>query len=66
MTRLASSPSDLWQGILTRNADYTEEAIERFIATLPSGDDLRTGDWVREAFTRAGASRGQWRPEDPR
>jgi prephenate dehydrogenase len=66
MTRLASSPSDLWQGILAQNADFTAEAIERFIACLPDNGGLASGDWVREAFARAGAARGQWRPKDTR
>ncbi len=66
MTRLASSPSDLWQGILMQNADFTAEAVERFIACLPSDGRLASGDWVRDAFARAGQARGQWRPKDPR
>jgi prephenate dehydrogenase len=66
MTRLASSPSDLWQGILTQNADFTAEALERFVACLPGDRQLAMGDWVREAFERAGAARGMWRPKDTR
>jgi prephenate dehydrogenase len=64
MTRLALSPADVWQGILGQNADYTEEAIGRFAASLPSREQLESGDWIREAFARAGAARGQWPPKE--
>jgi prephenate dehydrogenase len=64
MTRLALSPADVWQGILGQNADFTEEAIGRFAASLPSRDQLESADWIREAFTRAGAARSEWPPKD--
>jgi prephenate dehydrogenase len=61
MTRLASSPADVWQGILTENADFMDEALRAFGEALPGMADLRSVDWIREAFLRASASRGQWR-----
>jgi prephenate dehydrogenase len=61
MTRLASSPADVWQGILTENADFMDEAVHAFAAALPAAADLGSAEWIREAFLRAAASRGQWR-----
>jgi hypothetical protein len=66
MTRLASSPSDLWQGILAQNADFTDEALRRLIADLPTRAELESGDWTRDAFTRAAAARGRSRAREPR
>jgi len=65
MTRLASSPTALWQGIVPANADFIAEALGRFIRDLPVGGDLVRDGWVREAFDRAGAARTRWRGEDP-
>jgi prephenate dehydrogenase len=59
MTRLASSAPDLWQGILAPNADFIADALARFVASLPSGDDLERDEWVRTAFARAGATRAR-------
>jgi prephenate dehydrogenase len=61
MTRLAASPADLWQGIVPPNADFVAEALDRFLQHLPVGHDLSQGDWLREAFARAGAARARWR-----
>jgi prephenate dehydrogenase len=61
MTRLAASPSELWQGILAENADYVNEALREFARQLPAAGDLATGHWVPSAFARAGAAREQWR-----
>jgi prephenate dehydrogenase len=36
MTRLASSPADVWQGIVATNADYIAEAIAALVAALPA------------------------------
>jgi prephenate dehydrogenase len=66
MTRLASSPSDVWEGILTENADFMDEAVRTFAAALPSGADLRSAEWVRQAFVEAGRSRARWRSKDAR
>lgn len=64
MTRLASSPGELWQGILSQNADFVRAAVARFVAALPSeAADLADG-WVRDAFARAGAARDRWNNAD--
>ena len=57
MTRLASSPAELWQDIFGTNADFVGEALDRFLANLPKQGDLDSGQWVRETFTRAAAAR---------
>jgi len=36
MTRLASSPADLWRGILASNADFVAEAVAALKAGLPT------------------------------
>src|SRR5262245_39310845 len=59
MTRLASSPPDLWQGILSGNADFVAEALGAFANGLPAERDLRDRRWIHDAFDRAGASRAQ-------
>ena len=64
MTRLASSPPELWQSIVPSNADYVAEAIGRFLQNLPVGRDLSDDGWVREAFDRAGGARARWRGDD--
>jgi len=64
MTRLASSPPDLWDSIFSRNADFVAEAMARFVASLPSGADLADGQWVRDAFGRAAAARLRARGQD--
>ncbi len=61
MTRLASSPPDLWEGILAANADCLAEAIDRLTASLPAEADLARGTWTREGLARAGGSRARWR-----
>jgi prephenate dehydrogenase len=64
MTRLASSPPELWQGIVPANADFIAEALGRFMQDLPVGRDLARDGWIREAFDRAGAARARWRGDD--
>jgi prephenate dehydrogenase len=66
MTRLASSPSDLWEGILTRNADFVAEALAVFVKGLPTHDNLTDPRWIAEAFNRAAAARERTRHESPR
>jgi prephenate dehydrogenase len=61
MTRLASSPSDLWEGILTRNADYVAEALAAFVKGLPTSGNLADAAWIKDTFDRAAASRGRAR-----
>ena len=52
-TRLASSPPDLWAGILRTNADYVREALDAIAAQLPRGTALVDADRIREAFAQA-------------
>jgi hypothetical protein len=56
MTRLAASPADLWEGILSTNADYVAEAAAAMAAVLPA-KTLGTSQWIEETFQRA----GDWR-----
>jgi prephenate dehydrogenase len=64
MTRLASSPAALWQGIVPPNADFVAEALDRFQRHLPVAGDLALDGWVRDAFDRAGSARARWRGSD--
>jgi prephenate dehydrogenase len=66
MTRLASSPADLWQGILSRNADFVAEALRTFTSSLPTGADLEGGRWIQDAFARARRSRPHGADRPPR
>jgi prephenate dehydrogenase len=59
MTRLASSPADLWHGILSVNADFVAEALADFMAGLPDTGEFRDATWVRDAFDRAAAARAR-------
>jgi len=61
MTRLASSPADMWQGICAENADFVAEALRTFLAQLPQGPDLAAGTWVPDALSRSGSARERWR-----
>lgn len=61
MTRLASSPADLWQGICAENADFVADALRRFVELLPTATDLKDGTWVASALDQSGAARDRWR-----
>jgi prephenate dehydrogenase len=61
MTRLASSPAEMWQGICAENADFVAEALRVFLAQLPQEPGLVDGSWVGEALPRSGAARDRWR-----
>lgn len=61
MTRLASSPAGMWQGICAENADFVTEALRNFLAQLPAGQGLVDGSWVADALPRSGAARDRWR-----
>jgi len=50
MTRVAGSPADVWEGILSTNADFIAEAMAAFCGRLPAASDLRDPAWVRAAF----------------
>jgi len=58
MTRLASSPADLWDGILATNADHVADAVAALVAELPArADRAAASRWTAEAFPRAAAWR---------
>lgn len=61
MTRLASSPAAMWQGICADNADYVAEALRGFLAQLPDEASLTDGRWVAESLARSGKARDRWR-----
>jgi prephenate dehydrogenase len=61
MTRLASSPADMWRRVLAENADYVAEALREFARTLPVEADLQSGAWVSDVLPRAGDARRRWR-----
>lgn len=61
MTRLASSPPEMWRAVLAENADFVAEALARFAADLPSVADLQSGAWARRVLADAGAARDRWR-----
>jgi prephenate dehydrogenase len=65
MTRLASSPPDLWEGILTRNADHIAEALAAFVRNLPTREQLEDASWIKETFGRAAAARARTREATP-
>jgi prephenate dehydrogenase len=63
MTRLAASPSDVWQGILATNADYIAEAAEALAADLR---DIR-GELTDEAAVAGRFERAhRWRSRLPK
>jgi prephenate dehydrogenase len=54
MTRLASSPADLWQGILSTNADFVAEAVHALMSALPSdAHDLERSETVGKMLQNA-------------
>lgn len=61
MTRLASSPAEMWQGICADNADFVAEALRSFLSQLPDASGLANGTWVGDALPRSGAARSRWR-----
>jgi prephenate dehydrogenase len=60
MTRLASSPREMWTGVLTDNADYVREALIALLRELPEAEG-DPGAWAREALARSGDARARWR-----
>jgi len=64
MTRLASSPPEMWRTVLAENADFVAEALACLAAELPSAADLQSGAWVGRVLARAGAARGRWQRKD--
>jgi prephenate dehydrogenase len=61
MTRLASSPAAMWQGICAENADFVGEALRAFLEQLPDDRGLADGTWTHEALERSGVARDRWR-----
>lgn len=61
MTRLASSPAEMWEAICAENADFVAEALRAFLSELPEGPGLVDGTWVADALPRSGAARDRWR-----
>lgn len=62
MTRLASSPPEMWTAVLGENRDFVREALARFIRELPvepGGAD--PGAWAEDALGRSGEARARWR-----
>lgn len=54
MTRLASSPANVWQGILATNEDFIREALTAFVRALPSiGSDAPTSAGADDLFRAA-------------
>jgi len=61
LTRLASSPSEIWQGILATNADFVAEAAAKVAAGLAAlGARLDDPPTVGRTFDAARAVREQW------
>jgi prephenate dehydrogenase len=59
MTRLASSPPDMWQDILADNAPFVREALARFLAELPAAENIADRRWIKGAFDRAASARAR-------
>lgn len=54
MTRLASSPVDIWRGIVATNGDYISEALNALVAALPlGGDKVADAARIEAMFRRA-------------
>ncbi len=59
MTRVAASPVEAWHGTLATNADFVAEALEAFVARLPSARALGEGPELGTLFAEA----QRWRAE---
>lgn len=53
MTRVASSPSEVWRGIFATNADYVGEAVHAFLSRLPEARWVGDGDRTDRLFADA-------------
>jgi prephenate dehydrogenase len=53
MTRLASSPAELWRGIIASNADFIAEALLALVASLPASASACEDAGRVEALFRA-------------
>lgn len=62
MTRLASSPPEMWRDICAENADFVGEALRAFLRGLPDAAGLdQAGAWAHDALTQSGDARRRWR-----
>ena len=60
MTRLASSPSEVWKGILATNADFVAEAARSLVEHLPvSPDRVADAAVIDEGFAGANQARAR-------
>ncbi len=60
MTRLASSPPDVWRGILATNADFVAEAARSLLERLPASPDrLADAAVIDELFATANQARAR-------
>jgi prephenate dehydrogenase len=60
MTRLASSPPDVWKGILATNADFVAEAARSLVERLPvSPDRVADAAAIDEGFAGANQARAR-------
>jgi prephenate dehydrogenase len=63
MTRLASSPPDVWKGILATNADFVAEAARSLVEHLPvSPDRVADAAVIDEGFAGANQARARLDP----
>lgn len=59
MTRVSSSPPDLWQGIFSTNADFVTEALRALQGELPEGPAVGDRGGIDRLFSNA----HRWRRE---
>lgn len=59
MTRIASSPADVWRGILATNPDFVSEALQTFLGRLPELRGVADGAAIDRLFADA----RRWRRE---
>ncbi|MEA1996214.1 MAG: prephenate dehydrogenase [Gemmatimonadota bacterium] len=58
LTRIASSPFDIWRDICSTNSDSIKELIDRFIVQLKTLRELVGDEALASSFERAARSRG--------
>jgi prephenate dehydrogenase len=67
LTRLASSPGDIWQGIIATNADFIGEAIDALTSELGAARQaIGQSDDVARRFEAGRHWRDRWQPERSR
>ena len=65
MTRLAESSPDVWRDIVRSNADFINEALEAFVAALPTSNATADASWIDQAFPAARAWRARLGAQSP-